>query len=86
MATVRRRLESVFQHLDEVRREHSYCSRVASQSSHPPEAVASIQCFDQVALDKAQVAFRFAAPRVCCPDPAGESGREVRRRAHDGKE
>ena len=30
MAAIRRRRETVFQHLDEVRREHSYCSRVAS--------------------------------------------------------
>ena len=62
MATIRRRREAIFQHLDEVGREHSYGSRIASQPSHPPEAVASIERFDEVALDKAQVAFRLAAP------------------------
>lgn len=82
MAAIRRRRESVFQHFDEVRREHSYCSWVASQSSHPPEAVASIQRFDQVAFDEAQVAFRFAAPRVSRPDPAGKPRWEIRRRTH----
>lgn len=73
MATVRCRLESVFQYFDEVRWEHPYCSWVASQSAHPPQAIAGIQCFDQVAFNKAKVAFRFASPRICCPDPAGES-------------
>lgn len=82
MATIRRRLESVFQYFDKVGREHSNGSRIASQSSHPPESVAGIQRLDQVAFDKAQVSFRFAAPRVRCPDPAGESSREIRRSAH----
>lgn len=85
MATVRRRLESVFQHLYEVRWEHSYCSRVASQSSHPPEAVASIERLDQIALDETQVAFCLAAPRICCSDPAGKSAWEIRWCAHDGE-
>ena len=82
MATVRRRLEAVLQHLDEVGREHANRSRVTSQASHPPKAVARVQRFDEVAFDKAQVAFRLAAPRVCCPDPAGESRGEIRRGAH----
>ena len=82
MATVGRRLEAVFQHLDEVGREHANRSRVASQPSHPPKAVARVQRFDEVAFDKAQVAFRLAAPRVCCPDPAGESRGEIRWGAH----
>lgn len=77
MATIRRGLEAIFQDLDEVRREHSYGSRIASQSSHPPEAVASIQRLDQIAFDKAQIAFRFAAPRVCGPDPAGKPRGEI---------
>jgi hypothetical protein len=62
MAAVRRRREAVFQHLDEVGREHSYRSWIASQPSHPPEAVASIERLDEVALDEAQIAFRLAAP------------------------
>jgi hypothetical protein len=82
MPTIRLRLEPVFQHLDEVGREHANRSRVTSQPSHPPKAVARVQRFDQVAFDKAQVAFRLAAPRVCCPDPAGESRGEIRRGAH----
>lgn len=85
MATIRRRLKSVFEHFDKIGREHSNGSRVASQSAHPPEAVACVQRFDQVAFDEAQVAFRLAAPRVCCPDPAGESSREIRRSAHGGR-
>jgi hypothetical protein len=82
MATVRRRLETVFQHLDEVGREHANRSRVASQPPHPPKAVACVERFDEVAFDKAQVSFRLAAPRVCSPDPAGESRGEIRWGAH----
>ena len=77
MAAVRRRREAVFEHLDEVGREHSYRSWVASQPSHPPETVASIERFDEVAFDKAQVAFRFAPPRVRRPDPAGKTRGEI---------
>lgn len=62
MAAVRRRREAILEHLDEVGREHSYRSRIASQPSHPPEAVASIERFDEVAFDKTQVALRLAAP------------------------
>lgn len=82
MAAVRRRREAVFQHLDEVGREHSYSSWIASQPSHPPETIASIECFDEVALDKAQVAFRLAAPRVRRPDPAGKTRGQIGWSAH----
>jgi hypothetical protein len=82
MSAIRCGLEAVFQDLDEIRREHSYSSRIASQPSHPPEAVASIERFDQVAFDKPQVAFRFAAPGVCGPDPAGKTHGEIWPSAH----
>lgn len=85
MATVRRRLESFIQYFDEVRREHSNRTRVASQSSHPPEAVAGVERFDQIAFHKTQVAFGLAAPRVSSPDPAGETGRQVGWCAHCGE-
>lgn len=48
-----RGLERLVQDFDEVAWEESDGSRIAAQSPHPPQTIASVERFDQVAFYKA---------------------------------
>lgn len=47
------RLKALVQYFHKVAREHANGSGIASQSAHPPQSVARIQRFDQIALNEA---------------------------------
>lgn len=62
MATDWRWSEGLIQDFDEVAGKNSNRSWVAAQSSRPPGTITSIERFNQVAFDEAQVFLGLASP------------------------
>lgn len=62
MSVIRRWLKALSQNLDEVAREKTNDARVSTEPAHPPEPIASIEGFDQISFDEAEVFLRLAAP------------------------
>lgn len=69
--------EGVWQHLDEVAREHAHGAPVAEEPPRPPRPVARVEALDQVALYEAQVAFRLPPALASLCQCLGAQGRLI---------
>lgn len=58
------RLEAFVQDLDKIGGKEADHAPVALQTPHPPRSVASIETFNEIALDKAQVTFRLESSEL----------------------
>lgn len=68
--------EVLVQNLDKIGREEANHAPVTAQTTHPPQAISSVQTLNEITLNETQIVACFSSPRVDGTTPTRKLGRK----------